>query len=67
MYVYANGKYSLNRGFRKMPFTFAWTEGTAQPNLESALSISGNFPTLAILSMDKKVDPGPFRYHILSS
>jgi hypothetical protein len=53
--MYANGKYCLNRGFRKMPFTFAWTEGTAQPNLESALSISGNFPTLAILSMDKKV------------
>eukprot|EP01035_Chromulina_nebulosa_P037062 gene37062-50004_t len=43
------------KGFRKMPFTFAWTEGTAQPDLEAALNINGNFPTLAILSMDKKV------------
>lgn len=40
--------------FRKMPIAFVWTEANAQPALESALSINGNFPTLAMVSVDKK-------------
>mmetsp|Transcript_27363 Transcript_27363/g.45896 ORF Transcript_27363/g.45896 Transcript_27363/m.45896 type:complete len:439 (+) Transcript_27363:55-1371(+) len=40
--------------FRRMPFAFAWTEANAQPGLEQALSINGNFPTLAMLSVEKK-------------
>jgi protein disulfide-isomerase A6 len=40
--------------FRKMPIAFAWTEANAQPALESALNINGNFPTLAMVSVEKK-------------
>ncbi len=39
----------------KLPFSFVWVEANAQPELESALSINGNFPTLAVLSAEKKV------------
>merc|ERR1712224_248118 len=39
--------------FRKMPIAFAWTEANAQPALENALSINGNFPTLAMVSVEK--------------
>lgn len=41
--------------FRKMPFAFAWSEANAQPDLEHLLSINGNYPTLAVLSAEKKV------------
>jgi protein disulfide-isomerase A6 len=40
--------------FRKMPFSFTWAEAGAQPELEAALEINGNFPTMAVLSVDKK-------------
>lgn len=39
----------------KLPFAFVWVEANAQPDLENTLSINGNFPTLAVLSVDKKV------------
>ncbi len=45
----------IAQDFRKMPFSFAWSEATAQGELESVLSINGNYPTLAVLSPDKKV------------
>ena len=40
--------------FRKMPIAFVWTEANSQPSLEDALSINGNFPTLAMVSVEKK-------------
>lgn len=43
------------KGFRKMPFSFSWTEANSQPGLEDALSINGNFPTLAVISAEKKI------------
>jgi len=43
------------KSFRKMPFSFSWTEANAQTDLENALQINGNFPTLAVISMEKKI------------
>lgn len=43
------------KGFRKMPFSFSWTEANAQSELEEALLINGNFPTLAVVSAEKKI------------
>ena len=40
--------------FRRMPIAFVWTEANAQPALESGFSINGNFPTLAMVSVEKK-------------
>jgi protein disulfide-isomerase A6 len=40
--------------FRKMPIAFVWAEANAQPALETGFSINGNFPTLAMVSVDKK-------------
>eukprot|EP00286_Rhodomonas_abbreviata_P028981 CAMPEP_0181315394 /NCGR_PEP_ID=MMETSP1101-20121128/15352_1 /TAXON_ID=46948 /ORGANISM="Rhodomonas abbreviata, Strain Caron Lab Isolate" /LENGTH=443 /DNA_ID=CAMNT_0023422599 /DNA_START=8 /DNA_END=1339 /DNA_ORIENTATION=+ len=37
--------------FRKMPFAFSWSEAGA---LESALGVTGNYPTVALLSVEKK-------------
>lgn len=45
----------LAKSYRKMPLTFLWTEANAQPALESALSVNGNFPTIAVVSMEKNV------------
>jgi protein disulfide-isomerase A6 len=42
-------------GFRKMPFSFLWTEGTAQSALENALEINNNFPNVAVVSLEKGV------------
>jgi hypothetical protein len=38
-----------------MPFSFIWTEGTAQQSLENVLSINGNYPNIAVVSMEKNV------------
>lgn len=40
---------------RKMPFSFVWAEANAQPGLESAFSVNGNFPTVAVVSLEKGV------------
>lgn len=45
--------------FRKMPFTWIWTEAHAQPGLESALNINENYPTLALISVEKNVFSTP--------
>lgn len=45
----------LAKTFRKMPIAFLWSEATAQPQLENALSINGNFPTVAVVSLEKNV------------
>jgi protein disulfide-isomerase A6 len=41
--------------FRGKPFTFIWSEGGAQENLETSMSISFGYPALAVLSSEKKV------------
>lgn len=43
------------KNFRKMPFSFSWTEANAQTDLEEVLGINGNFPTLAVISMEKNI------------
>ena len=43
------------KGFRSAPLSFLWSEGTAQPALEQALDINFAFPTVAVVSMAKKV------------
>lgn len=45
----------IAKSLRKMPLSFVWVEAGAQPALESALTISGNFPTVAVLSQEKGV------------
>jgi len=45
----------IAKDFRKMPFSFAWSEANAQSELESVLTINNNYPTLAVLSAEKKV------------
>jgi protein disulfide-isomerase A6 len=45
----------IAKAFRKMPISFVWTEANAQPALESALNINGNFPTVAVVSLEKNV------------
>jgi protein disulfide-isomerase A6 len=43
------------KSFRKMPFAFLWTEAGAQESLENAIELNGNIPTVAVLSLEKKV------------
>ena len=37
------------------PFSFLWSEGGSQEELEKTLNINNNYPTLAVLSLEKKV------------
>ena len=46
---------NLAKKFRGTPFTFLWVEGGAQENLENKLNINNIYPSLAVISMDKKV------------
>ncbi len=39
---------------RGKPFGFMWAEAGQQPALEEALGITQNFPTIAVMSIDKK-------------
>lgn len=41
--------------FRKMPFSFTWSEANAQPDLEEAFSVTGNYPTIVVASLEKNV------------
>ena len=43
------------KGLRGAPFSFVWSEGGAQPDLENALAINYAYPTVAVLSASKKV------------
>lgn len=45
----------IAKSLRKMPLAYVWTEANAQPELENALSINGNFPTVAVLSLEKNI------------
>jgi protein disulfide-isomerase A6 len=45
----------IAKSLRKMPLAFLWTETGAQPDLENALSINGNVPTVAVMSLEKNV------------
>ncbi len=45
----------IAKGFRGKPLHFAWVEGTTQENLEKALNINFVYPTLALLSAERKV------------
>jgi len=40
--------------FRKMPFSFTWSSANDQPELEQVLNVNNNFPTVVMLSIDKK-------------
>jgi protein disulfide-isomerase A6 len=43
------------KSLRKLPLAYVWTEANAQSNLENSLSINGNFPTVAVLSLEKNI------------
>lgn len=45
----------IAKSFRKMPFAFVWSEVGAQEGLENAIELNGNAPTIAVLSLEKKV------------
>jgi len=45
----------LAKSFRGKPVVFGWLEGTVQPELEKALEINFAYPTLALLSAERKV------------
>ena len=44
----------IAKNFRKMPFSFGWIEANSQSALESVLNINGNFPTVVVISVEKK-------------
>jgi len=52
----------LAKSFRGKPFTFIWAEAGAHSQLEEAIGLGINYPSLAVLSTDKKV----FAVHRLS-
>lgn len=41
--------------FRTKPFTFIWSEAAAQPALEEALKINAVYPSIAVMSYEKKM------------
>lgn len=43
------------KSVRGTPFSFFWSEGGAQESLEGSLNINSAYPTLSVLSLDKKV------------
>jgi protein disulfide-isomerase A6 len=46
---------ALAKEFRGKPLSFVWIEGGAQPELENALGVTSSYPTLSILSTEKKI------------
>lgn len=45
----------LAKGFRGKPIAFVWSEGGAQPSLENSLDVNYAYPSLSIISIEKKV------------
>lgn len=45
----------LAKELRGKPFSFAWSEGGAQTDLENTLGINAIYPSLAVLSAEKKI------------
>lgn len=45
----------IAKSLRGKPLTFTWSEGTAQPDLEQSLEINNVYPTLTLVSADRKV------------
>ena len=43
------------KGFRGKPISFVWSEGTFQPELENALDVNFVYPTVSVISAEKKV------------
>ena len=43
------------KGFRGKPIAFVWTEGQAQPELEAALEVNLAYPSISVISVEKKV------------
>lgn len=52
---YIDNIVEIAKNFRGKPLSFAWSEGTAQQDLEKALDINFAYPTLALLSTERKV------------
>jgi protein disulfide-isomerase A6 len=52
---YLNMFQDIAKSFRKMPFAFIWSEVGSQQNLEDSIELNGNVPTVAVLSLEKKV------------
>ena len=45
----------VSKSFRSAPFSFLWSEGGNHIELENILNINSAYPTLAVLSLEKKV------------
>ena len=45
----------VSKSFRGKPLLFGWSEGGAQPALESAVEVNGAYPTVALMSIDRGV------------
>ena len=43
------------KSFRGKPIGFVWTEGSAQADLETALEVNMAYPSISVISVDKKV------------
>jgi protein disulfide-isomerase A6 len=41
--------------FRTQPFTFVWSESGAQSSLENSLNINAVYPSIAVMSYEKKM------------
>ena len=52
---YINTLGEVAKSFRGSAFSFAWSEGGAQEELEKVLEINYAYPTVAVLSTGKKV------------
>eukprot|EP00604_Paraphysomonas_vestita_P003913 CAMPEP_0174819044 /NCGR_PEP_ID=MMETSP1107-20130205/2053_1 /TAXON_ID=36770 /ORGANISM="Paraphysomonas vestita, Strain GFlagA" /LENGTH=304 /DNA_ID=CAMNT_0016031833 /DNA_START=295 /DNA_END=1206 /DNA_ORIENTATION=+ len=46
---------SLAKEYRGKPLSFVWSEGGAQEELEKTLGVTSGYPTLSIVSIDKKI------------
>ena len=45
----------VTKEFRGKPMSFAWCEGGAQAELEGALDVSQSYPTISVMSVEKKI------------
>ena len=43
------------KSFRGKPIAFVWTEAMAQPELESAIEVNQAYPSVSVISVEKKV------------
>lgn len=53
--AYVSQLQAIAQKFKAKRFTYLWSEGTAQPELESVLELGFGYPALVAVNVDKKV------------